>query len=453
MGGLNISEFLQQTSDQGNRGAWLKNWRPDNVGEITVWLHTQAPIVPSFNHVFMLEDEVNDKETGRPKQILRYPRFVSPDPKVVHENQYFREGGELRVLPDQDPFLILREWLRKAEHIGLNDAVFEWRDFKNKQRVTWERGELSGLEKRGKQNFGHSLDTKTEFVYVVIDNADLGSGIVLAREGKLLGQKMGEVIKQQMSQFGEEEGDPKQHPYAFRWVARSMKTVKSPMDSYVVYKDEKAKLTDEVRGLIEAEEYPDPLPHGQPGDGDMVKIRDAMEKAAKVELPFDLIFSEDPEERRALITGRAGKRTPPKSKAANPPAPKAAAVPPPQAAAPAAAPAAAGRRKKVDKPAEPPPELIPCEDCSTPMLPTEAKCAKCGAEYEVDAPAAPPPAAAKVNGAKKGQDVKAPASIASNADDEAGEESPATECWSCGAALTNGSCTACGIDQGDQLPF
>lgn len=457
MTGLNISDFLRHTSDSGSRANWLRQWRKNQVGECTIWLHTQAPIIASYNHTFMLEDEVKDKETGKTKDILRYVRFNSPDPALVHSQQFFRDDGELRVLPDRDPFLILREWLRRADHIGLEDVIFHWTDHKNRgASIDWDRGALSGLVKRGRANFNYSLDTKLEYCYVVVDHDEVSKGCVLAREGKLLAAKMAEVIRQQQTQHGVDEGDPKQFPYAFQWVA---KNAPSPMDTYNSYKNERAKLTDEIEALITGEEYPDPVPHGEPGDGDLEKIREMFIKAQQIDLPLDEIFSEDPEVRRGLIQGKRkrGGAAPVKSQAQRQ-AEKEAAKPvtrqrvpapvrdePPTAAAPAADTAAAGRRKKVDKPKDPPPvETIPCDDCGKPMLPTAAKCESCGAEYEVEE-ATPPPAAAAPKGinGKPAQAKPPPPAAAKDA-----------TCWSCGADLdADGACGACGIDQGDDVPF
>lgn len=476
MAGLGIAGLIKHTADSGGGGGgrdWIKNWHPNGTGEITVWLHTLAPIVPSFSHSFMYEDTYTDKETNREVPVLRYPRFVSPDPEIVHRSQYFREDdGTLKVIPDRDPFLLLREWLRSAEHIGIEEPIFKWEDPKNRQTVVWDRGELSGLVKRGRVNFGHSLDTKLEYVFVFVDNSDVAAGPRLSREGKLVSQKIVEVIKQQQDLFGVDEGDPIQNPYAFRLIGDGK--ANSPMNAYKAYKDERAEYTTEVYEQVAREEFPDPTPFGEQAEGDMSKIRAAFEAAAQVELPLDELFSEDSNTRRNLLRG-AKRPAPRPSKAAQS---KAAAepsrsppVPSKKTAAPGAAPATPtptqtpqGRRKKVEpKPDPAPVDTIPCDECKHPMLPTDAKCENCGTEYEVEEAAAPPPPkpAPKPRTAVGPKAPAKPAKPGNAAPAKAAPKVPpplpaelGPDCWSCGADLGGEIvCPSCGIEQGDQLPF
>lgn len=483
-GGLGVSAFLKHTGDSGGGGKWLRNWRKNGSGKAVVWLHTRAPIVPCMSHSFMLEDEYDDKDTGRPVDVLRYPRFVSPDPEIVHKNQFFRhDDGTMKVPPDLDPFLLLREWLRGAEHIGLDDTIFEWKDAKNRKVILWNRGELSGLVKRGRNNYYSTLDTKIEYIYVVVDNDDIEAGPVLAREGKLLSQNIADVINRQREMFGEDAGDPLQKPYAFGLKADG--DAPSPMKKFTAFKHEAAEFSDQVWEQISSEEFPDPIPHGQPGDGDMAKIRDAFEKAARIDLPLDAIFSEDGEERRDLMRQKSSRGAPRSSKAAQS---RTQQVPPPQAASkptsvtkPSAAaaqpPESMGpqtRRRKVDKPAEPPPvETIPCDDCQAPMLATDTKCAGCGAEYEPvpDAPQKPSPAA---NQNAKPTTTSTPkpgpvSSVKAKPETVGAKPTPAVaavqdvpaqpvvgdgNCWSCGVDVNGQAiCPSCGIDQGDEIPF
>jgi predicted RNA-binding Zn-ribbon protein involved in translation (DUF1610 family) len=485
--GLGIAAFLKHNSDAGGGGQWLRQWRKKGVGEVTIWLHTLAPIVPCFSHSFMFEDEYEDKQTGKTTPTLRYPRFVSPDAEIVHRNQYFRnDDGTMQVPPDLDPFLLLREWLRfGAEHLSLEEPIFKWHDAKERRDVVWERGELSGLVKRGQKNFGHSLDTKLEYIYVVVDNDAVSEGPVLAREGKLVSQKIGEVIKQQQKQWGDKQGDPLQHPYAFQLVGED---ASSPMNAYKAFKAERAEFTEEVWAQISCEDFPDPLKHGQPVEGDMEKLRELFEQAAQVELPIDQIFSDDPAVRRDLTRNTGGNRPAPRASKASatkvaaptqaqrPPVPQRGGKPAAAAAPQTNTGAPQVRRKKVDKPAEPPPpevEVIPCADCGKDMLATDTKCSSCGAEYEliVDeaqaAVAVPTLPAANANGkpstSTKPKSAAAPKPIPAASPSSRQPSLPHTDsaqkevvanCWSCGALL-NGkdNCPSCGIEQGDDLPF
>jgi hypothetical protein len=489
--GLGIASFIKHTNEGGGGKDWLRTWHKGGKGEITVWLHTRAPIVPSLTHSFMLEDEFEDKETGRMKPVLRYPRFVSPDAEIVARNQYFRNDDSyktMQVPPDRDPFLLLREWLRYADHIPLDAPVFQWNDEKNRKVVIWERGELSLLVKRQKNNFNHSLDVKLEYVYVVVDNENIDSGPVLMREGKLLSQKIVEVIKQQQKMHGEEEGDPVQHPYAFLLTAED---ASSPMNVYKAFKNEKAAFSDAVWEAISGDDFPDPLPYGQPAEGDPEKIRDAFERAMKVDLPLDEIFSEDPEVRRQLLKPTGMNRPPARASKAsqvkaaqNPPPPDARPKPTngaatnagkPAAATSASKPAAATggpqmRRRRVEPPPPPEPEpaaeRIPCdaEGCGFQMLLTDTKCERCGAKYEVvpdaAAPAheqAPPPKPSTSAKPKPSSTVASATSQKPTGAASASTPKPAAadlNCWSCGSELNGATtCPACQVDQGDDIPF
>jgi hypothetical protein len=479
-----IGSFTKHAKQNSFGGQWLNDWKDDK--KIVIWLHTLVPPAACWSHAFQLLDVVEDKENGgAPKRIMRYPRFVSPDPELVHRNQYFRKDDDaMRVPPDRDPFLLLREWLRRADSIALDQAVFQWKNPKDNEVTTWVRGELSGLVKRARSNFGHSLDTKQEYIFAVVRNDAPEQGVFLARESQLLGRKVSEVITQQQGMLGEEGGDPLLHPYPFVWEAN--KKAASPMDMYKAYKHEGAECSDEVWAAISSEEYPDPAEFCVARDGDMEKVRAAMEAAAQVDLPLDEIFSEEPGVRLALALGQrraargparmpaaagsqpapgglpatqqrpaqssaapaaqrpAGAQRPgaqrPASTAAAPSTARPGASPKPATTAAAAPPAkaAAGqpRRKKVEKPKEPEVEKIPCDDCQHPMLPTETVCTKCGAVYETEAVA--------VAGGE-------PA-----ADPAVEEQAGPVVCFACGCEVdANNKCmsTSCGIDQGDDIPF
>lgn len=478
MAGLGLSEFLSGSSDDGKRsgggGLWHQSWK--DKGSVVVWLHTLAKVYTVWGHSFIVEDEIDDRDesgekTGKSKRVLRFPRFISPDPIEVCAQQFFREDatGLLRLMPQHDPFLLLREWLRmqgRTSALPLDTVVFEWTDHKNKGAlIQWELGVISGLVKRGQSNWNHSLDAKYEGLFTVVLNDDLAKGAKLTRESKLLTDKIREEIKKQVDSRGEEEGDPLKNPYALKLVYD--KNARSPANTYNAYRFDKAPYTDEVYAAIASEEYPDAEPFATPQPGDSDKIRAAFEAAAQIELPISAIFSDDPAERASLLMpSRAPKAAPKPAAAPRPPAQPAVAKPggarppsngakppaakPAQASAPEPAndepPKAIGRRRKVDKPAPPPePERIPCEGelkggkvCGNLMLPTESKCSKCGAEYEVDGQEAAPVSATP----QSGQSASAP-----------------DACWACGSKdLTrddDGSlrCADCGVDQTDKLPF
>lgn len=423
--GLGLDQFLNHNKDSGGRRKFL-NWKKD--GKATVWLSTRAAIAyPTWNHPFMSIGTWEDKESGEEREALRFNRFVSPDAEIVHQSQYFRDKDtdRLRVPPLLDPFLLLREWLRHDCQEPMDAVVFRWVNPKNGEVIEWRRGKLARLVEKGRSDWNHSLDTKLEYLFVVVSDDAPEEGPQIVRGPKLLGDKMKAAIAQEMESNGD-AGNPLTNPYAFRWVYD--KDAKSPMDSYRAFRYNKAQLTDEIREAITATEYPDPEPDTKPRPGDKSKIRAAMEDAAQIDIPWDQIFvdewvDEDPTDFNyganapAAESKSNGKGRTPEVKTEGKPRTR--------------------RKKKAeDKPKPPPePERIPCDDCGHMMLPTETKCGGCGAEYEVDEVPDQP-----------AETQAAPAKTASKGDDP-------DKCWSCGGSVEGDRCTECGLDVTDDLPY
>lgn len=528
MSGIGLSGFLGHNPESeklggGGRENWLPSWK--DKGEIVVWLHTLAPIVPSFSHPFMEEGEAEDRETGKIKRFLRFPKFVSPDPERVHVNQYFRdrESGVLKIVLEPpppsgrgvvsiaDPFLLLREWLRwegSRERIPLDQTVFEWTDYKNRNaQIQWRLGTLSGLEERG-NDWQQSLDTRQEYLFVVVPDAKPERPL-LTRESKLLGDCVRQVIKNEIESKGDEAGDPTQNPYALKWRYDEKERV--PMKKYSALRFDRAEYRDEIYELITAEGFPDPREHAKFVRDDMVKMRAAMQAAAQVELPLDLIFSSDPDVRRQVLLGTypgadggrrvsssgsgdagggeprgrreetAGARPPSKPGAPRPAG--GARAPRSEAEAESAPRAAPGGRRRMKAPAEPPPkaapkeETIPCDSCGEPMGPRDPRCPKCGAEYEVDGepeqqrqeapreqPKQPPQKAAPAAATKARRPPSAkkepePAPEQGGERDAEGADVAPAKCWACGSRNIGKNekgqiaCLDCGVEQSDEVPF
>lgn len=512
--GMGLSGFLGSNpgGGGGKRGSFL-NWK--DKGSVVIWLHTASDIFYAYNHQFMVEDEYEDRDTHKMKQVLRFPRFVSPDPIEVLEKQYFRDRStdRLELMPDRDPFLLLREWIRvqvRAGALAPETVIFEWFDPKNNQVVQWRAGDLSGLEKRGKLQWNHTLDAKLQYVMLVVDDAKPSEGVQIAQETKGLGDKLREEIKRQMESKGDVEGDPTREPYAFKWTFD--KASKNPNDMYGCYRYDKAVYTEEIYKLIAETEAQDVSRLIRPQDGDAEKIRAAFEQAQRIDLPIEYIFSTEFGDRRAVAEGRVGspssvgarrgddfRGTRPGGSPSVPstpggvrrpgasgpaagaqdrqqaPAPTGARSPAPGAATGARAPAPAStgaaspgpqtRRRKVEDPKPPPPpaeDTIPCDDCGHPMLPTDAKCANCGATYTVEEDAAaPPPKSTSATGVRRPPSAADRSQQAEVDRDAQGPGLAGEPCWSCGSRdinLTTGNCNGCGMTQnvddgGDDIPF
>lgn len=506
--GIGLDDFLsygeRKSSGGGGGGNFLDKWRDmdKKEGEVDVWLHTKARIHPSFTHPFIYEDV--EEKGGESKKVLRFPRFISPDPKDVHQEQHFRDKstGRLKRYPNRDPFLLLREWIRYhvlAGNIAKDTPVFEWVDYREQNTpIIWHAGHLSRTEERGKLTFGHSLDTKEEFLFTVVKNPydkngnPLDNAVVkpvLARESKSLGDKVSAAIKKQKESLGDHDGNPMVTPYLFRWKYKGKEAnFNNQYDAFPVMKyGNGADLIadDEVWNAITEMEPPDALPFVEFKEEHLVKMRTAMQEAMQIALPLDLIFSPNVKDRMAVLDGaglqggtirrattqaQGGAQPPARTGAARPSttAPQrtvasgaaqaggtavrrtvGGAQPAAQAqgntAAPnTAQPAGRVRRAIVQAPPPPPPppeeEMVPCDnpECRKPMKPTDTTCKGCGAVYEV-------------SGAS---DTEAQAS--SGTIGESGSASGAG-CMFCGQPVRDDAgvvkCTSCGRDQGEDIPF
>jgi hypothetical protein len=439
MSGLGLSGFLTHNQDTARK--FLHDWQR-TTGETVVWLYTQSNVAwVSWNHPFIEYGTFKD-DNGEEHDCLKYPRFVSPDPEIVHENQYFNDSKtqRMQVPPMKDPFLLLREWLKHHCDYPLETVIFRWENPRPKPGdmpiVEWTRGHLSRLVKRGKSTYNHSLDTKLNYHFVVVDNERPVDGLQMVRVTKLLGSCMQKEIKQQIDSRGD-FGNPLIHPYAFKW--KYNEGSKSPMDSYSAYRFDGVELTDEIKEIITSEILPkscDPSPDCRPRSGDKMRIRAAMEAAAQVDLPWDLFFvpqwvDDDPgsfnygnnKAQESLNEERVS--TPSISS---------------QTSSEHVSTPKARRRKKVVESA-PKPEVeiemvpsLPCDDCGK-SIPINATRCECGAEYEVD------------------NDLEENSVITTKAELEVESESSEEVCFSCRGKIVDDKCSECGLESADEIPF
>lgn len=435
MGGLGLDSFL--THGENTKRKFL-NWKDD--GEIVVWLSTRADIAyASWSHAFPEMGTFENKE-GEEIEVLRWPRFVSPDPEIVHASQFFRDenNDRMKVPPVKDPFLRLREWLRfECEDMPLGQTIFKWaapqKDGGTKI-IEWKRGELARLVNRGQSNYGHSLDTKLDYLFVVCSDKDPSDGCQIVRNTKLLGDKMKKAIQEQMESNGE-KGNPLLHPYAFKWVFDKNAAMN---DMYRAFRYNKAVLTEKIREAIESKEFPDPSQDCVPRPGDKARIRAAMEDAAEVDLPWDRLFVDEwQDEDESTNFPPADKKEKTTTEVNSKPAEKKGkAGKPKNSGKPATR-----RKKKAEPKPEPQEEMIPCDDCNTPMKASATKCPNCGAEYEVEA--------SEASGSSEASAAPAQEDRPKDKDGK-----PIEKCWSCGATeFTGNCCDNCGIEVDDDIPF
>ena len=481
-GGLGLDDFLNH--NKGGGGGKFFNWRKEGKAEI--WLSTRAKIAyPVWSHIFPIHAviEVDDKKGGKvEKEIIRRPRWVSPDPEVIHKEQYFRwkanEGGpvgEMKKPPIVDPFLLLREWLRREVlegRISEDTVVFRWenpdpRDWEEKIEE-WCAGRLAKLVDSNKKTWSHSLDSKLEYLFVICDDNHPEEGMMITREAKAIGEAMQKEIGAQIESNGRDAGNPLVTPYCFRWTYDE--NARSFNDKYRVYRFNKAKLTDEIRDAIQDPDFPDPTPQTQWKKGDKARIRAAFEDAAQIELPYDELFldawkDEDPSEFAFGHNAPPGdsKTMGSEKTDAGPPQGK-----------PASSSSSknsgrkkisGGRRKKAEAKPEPEPtfEVVPCDECDYPMHERWSSCPNCGQDYTIEdgEPMKPPPikkletAGWKAKHAPKPEPEETSDDDGDDDEEEAASSDGPDECWACQTPVTPDmeKCPNCGIELGDDIPF
>lgn len=438
MGGLGLSEFLNFNKDKAARAYIGNEWK--KAGHLVIWLSTRAKMAyPTWHHPF--HRLVTKEKDGKERQFLQFVRYASPDPAIIHREQYFRfRDGEgpvdrLRRPPIADPFLLLREWLR-FECKEPNDAiVFEWinPDPDKNEIIRWRKGTLARLEEKNQRTWNQSIDTKLDYAFVVVDDSDPAKGPQIVRATKAIGEAMQKEIRKQVDSLGE-KGNPQVHPYAFKWTYEKDAAIK---DMYDAYKYEAAELTEEIREAITNPEFPDPTSDCEPKVGDKARLRADMEAAAQIDLPWDKLFvsawqDKEPEggggsdfefgenEREEKVPevrtkGRQKEEAKP------------------------ATPEGKTRRRKKEAPKPPPPpepERIECETegCGEMLLPTQETCPKCGAEYEIEV-------------------VEASEKVSTPKAKDNGNKASATKCWACGGAVKDTRCVDCGLDVTDDIDF
>lgn len=430
--GLDIGGFLHYDEGTGIKRFDMRKFR--KRGEAWIWLSkATAPTVayPKWSHAFIVHG-VRKDDDGVEVKCLRFPRYVSPEARVVNEQQHFRDDNDaMRVPPLKDPFLLLREVLRRRVRSGELDAsavVFEWKNPSDGELIEWHAGHLSRLEDRTKKTWGHSLDTKLEWIFVIVDNEDPEAGPQIVTVPKLLGDCMRATIKAEMDSNGVEDGNPFINPYCFKWVFDE--NAKKMTDMYTAHRYNKAKLTDEVLEAIESTDYADPAPMIVPSAGDKDRIRAAMEAAAQIDLPWDEIFVDAWED-------DATEFDPAKMDAEKPPQKSNAA-------------GGRSRRKKKEPEADKGYDPVPCDECRYPMHPQWPHCPSCGTEYEIDGDPIDPPRSLEELKQKRAQGEKPDATPKGGAKGKKEPENTAQQCWSCGADIADGAdhCDNCGIDLG-----
>lgn len=461
MAELSLNTFLEPPDERRlNRFDLKKAPRQEDGHAAIVWLHAGSGVIAHsrYVHSFPTYKTNRDGET-----YLNFGMtYVSPESDRVCEQQYFRESKEsdspMKVPPSLDPFLLLREWLRNEINSGRmspEQIVFRWKNPKAKDNqnpiIEWKAGHLSRLEKRGRMTGMHSLDAKLEYIFLLVDNDAPDQGVQQYISTKGLGKALRDEIQRQIKSDGVEEGNPLLNPYALRFVYNP--NASSPNDFYSVGRYNRARLTDEISELIHSQNYPDVERICKPRDDEKLLIRSAMEAAAEIELPLDLLFNTGWQTENPYSDDDTEPQTPSVDSSVDSEDSGDEPEIEPLARPDEDEEPKVRRRKKVKKEENPPVrrkrkkvKTIPCDDCGFQMLETWNSCPSCGCEYEegIDPPSLEKLASANHPGAKEALKKQAP-----DSDDDSDE----VQCFACGTMNASDAavCTNCGTDLTDDL--
>ncbi len=387
-----IDDFLNHKSGSGGGGSYLKRWKKD--GEIVVWLHTGFIPTAVWQHPFPKPVVTEDKDTGEARRNVWGGAYTCHEGEDVLKKQFFHNNdGSREVAPRACGFCRTIEWFRLMVGSGKLHwckPIFRFeatdpRDtrvvhaggifgaFGDRKMTEAQKAELAKYGISPKVAWNESAMAKGNYLFVVVNDADPGSGVQKTTETGLLGDKVKEVIRVAMSpdSLGPEKGDPMRSPYPLRWIYMEKEIL--PQKKYAARRVENKQLTPQIAKLIRG-----PMP--EVGDVldpfDPATLRAVLEQHCLIKgVPWDKIFE-----------GAAGR----------PAASRAPAQPPPPEPS---APADAGDTGE---------EMFACDKCDKPMLASATTCPHCGERYDVETAPAPPPPLAKRSAAARGPAASPP---------------------------------------------
>ena len=240
MAELDIDDFVDHSGSVAG-GGFLKKWRDD--GEIDVWLHPKANIYALWSNSFTRV--VVDRESGN--TMLRGYRFQSMETETILKKQRFREAdGSREYPPVVCPFGKVLEWVHEQvrnEKMGLTDTIFKFeadgKDDEGEEREIHAGGFTDQIQRQAKATmdkdekkvfrralkeadirldevFMENGTARLQYVFRLVQNSQPSEGTLIGIESQALGDRMKSAIKKMRMDVGD-KGNPKLHPYAFRW--------------------------------------------------------------------------------------------------------------------------------------------------------------------------------------------------------------------------------------------
>lgn len=289
---LDVDGFIKNRT----RGAFDDNLITEkhlkDAGDLTLYLHTKAPINVRWCHQWWKRIQVEDKASGRKEWRVFFTRLNSherEDEVLVY--QYRRKKG-VRVYTPTDPFGVLCEAVFQAvrdEQLSWLEPLVRFDSDRRDECKVVRAGDFYGgfndrdLDDEAKEEaraagvfvkdaWKQSLLAQARYAFCVVNEDDVAGGNKVFDVNDGIGRRWQKAIDGALNDFGAEKGNPKKTPYPFK----------------VVY-DENAKGADKyaVRALCgkaPSSEVLDLIREEDPADvSDLVALYDPDELRASIE--------------------------------------------------------------------------------------------------------------------------------------------------------------------------
>lgn len=389
-----VDDFLNHKGSEGYGLKNLKGWAKD-PGYFNAWLHTkQMPTAVWLHRWPELVIRPNKESQGEYLKNIWGRQFGCHEDESTLKKQHRRNEGRREHPPTRCGLCRLIECVRGLLLDGeLTDTdvlfKFEGSDKPDENCIrhagglanVWRSDKMKDEDKARLAKHGiyfsnqgskpgawsQNLFAKLNYVFCLVNNDAVQDGLQIDIQTEGLGKKVKNVIRDEI-QSKDDLGNPFLNPYCIRFLYRAEE--KKFDDKYHALRIDKFKMSPEVEKLIRSDK-PDISRFTKKFN--QKEMRTALEMHATPlgkQLPWAKIFD---------VPGYGEEEKPePKAEAKQERTPEV-------TSKPAATPAAQE-------------EMIPCDDCNTPLPASATKCHNCGAKYEDDgkpAPVATPAPAAK----------------------------------------------------------
>lgn len=383
-----VDDFLNYRGNESGGGKRLKSWAKD-PGFVNLWFHTKQMPCSVWYHRLPELVLRTEKDTRRELKNVWGRQHVCLEDEKILKKQRFRseETGEREYPPLRCPVCRLAEAIREMVRDGKirdTDKVFKFEGSdKPEENCVLSAGGFANLW--GRDQDAATTDrlkaagvfmskvwaetglAKLNYVFAVVNNDDPASGLQVAVQTQLVGDKVKRVINNEIASKDGDKGNPFVNPYCIRVVYKPAE--KKFDDKYEALRMDRFPLTPDIERII-CGEKPNIAKYTDRMNGKDVIA--ALQTHALIDLPWESILD---------TPGDAPDAAPP----VETPSPSTSVQVPVRIARPPVAPIEMG------EPCDPP--------CGAPMAKGQTVCGKCGSKYALDpAPAAPAAASSEPAG-------------------------------------------------------